>query len=135
MTERASARTIEILGAAVVDIPTFYDEVNRAFMANEDWSLGQSLDALNDMLYGGYGAIDGNASTTLIWQDIALSRVALGVQATLAFLREKLSDRRKFDGAAISSQIAALEQGQGRTFFDIVMDIIADHPNITLVGR
>ncbi len=135
MTEATPHKTIEIDGTAIVDIPTFYDEINRVFMAAEDWSLGQSLDALNDMLYGGYGAIAGKEPVTLVWHDIAASRAALGIDTTTAFLRAKLADRRMFDGALIETQLAALEQGYGKTYFDIVIEIIADHPTITLVGR
>ncbi len=135
MREGASGKTIDIIGTAIVDIPAFYAEINRVFMASEDWSLGHTLDGLNDMLYGGYGAIEGKEPVTLVWRDIASSRSALGVDATLAFLRARPAGRQMFDGASISSQIAALEQGHGKTYFDIVLDIIADHPNITLVEK
>lgn len=39
-------------GSTVSDIASFYGEVNRVFMADEEWQLGHSLDALDDMLYG-----------------------------------------------------------------------------------
>lgn len=45
-------RRVTILGERIHDIPSFYDEVNRVFMENEAWSIGQSLDAFDDMLYG-----------------------------------------------------------------------------------
>lgn len=134
MTEATPHKTIEIDGTVIVDIPTFYDEINRVFMADEDWALGQSLDALDDMLYGGYGAIAGKEPVTLVWHEIATSRAALGVNATIALLRARLPDRQAFAGAPIASQLAALEQGRGRTYFDIVLEVIADHPNIALVG-
>jgi len=69
-------------GSAVSDIPSFYAEINRVFMAGEDWKLGHSLDALDDMLYGGYGVLAGHEGATLIWRDIEHSRNALGVDAT-----------------------------------------------------
>lgn len=53
-------------GSAVSDIPSFYAEINRVFMAGEDWQLGHSLDALVDMLYGGYGVLAGHESATVI---------------------------------------------------------------------
>ncbi|AWX92328.1 hypothetical protein DPM13_00970 [Paracoccus mutanolyticus] len=52
-------------------LPGFYDEMNRVFMAAEDWQLGDSLDALNDMLYGGYGALHGAGSVRLRWLAMA----------------------------------------------------------------
>jgi RNAse (barnase) inhibitor barstar len=52
-------------GSAIHDIAGFYAEINRVFMACEDWQLAPSLDALDDLLYGGYGALAGH------WKDIA----------------------------------------------------------------
>jgi hypothetical protein len=120
-------------GIAVNGIPSFYDEVNRVFMADEDWKLGQSLDALDDMLYGGYGALAGHPEATLIWQDIEHTRSALGVNATRTWLREKLDGTGTFNPHAITAQLKALEAGEGQTYFQIVMDIFAAHPQITLV--
>jgi RNAse (barnase) inhibitor barstar len=127
-------RTLFISGAAIHDIPSFYDEINRVFMAGEDWTLGHSLDALDDLLYGGYGAIAGRQAVTLVWQDIAASRAALGVEATRALLRGKLDRPDIYNVAAIGRQLADLDAGTGKTFFDIVLDIVADHPNIALVA-
>jgi hypothetical protein len=51
--------TLRLDGRRITGIPSFYDEVNRVFMADESWTLGPSLDALDDLLYGGYGALHG----------------------------------------------------------------------------
>lgn len=120
-------------GARITGIAAFYDEINRVFMAEEDWALGQSLDALDDMLYGGYGAIAGAQRVVLTWSDRAASRKALGTDATLEFLRRRLAERPRFNGGAVSDQIAALERGQGKTYFDIVMEVFAGHPTIEIV--
>lgn len=122
-----------IEGSAISDIPSFYDEINRVFMAAEDWQLGHSLDALNDVLYGGFGAIQGGEEVTVVWRDIELSREALGLDATRAFYRAKLERPETFNVARISNDLDALECGAGATFFEIVLEIFADHPNITLV--
>ncbi|MEG3093444.1 barstar family protein [Sphingomonas sp. PB1R3] len=127
-------KTLEILGHAIVDIPSFYAEINRVFMANESWSLGESLDALNDLLYGGYGAIEGHELVKLIWRDVDVSRSALGLAATRTFLAEKLKRPGTFNVDIIAGQLAALERGAGQTYFDIVLEIIGDHPNIELVA-
>lgn len=120
-------------GNAVNGIPSFYDEVNRVFMADEDWTLGHSLDALDDMLYGGYGALARQPEATLIWQDIEHTRSALGVDATRTWLREKLDGTGIFNTHAITAQLRALEAGEGQTYFQVVMEIFAAHPQITLV--
>lgn len=122
-------------GRAVHDIPSFYTEVNRLFMANEDWQLGHSLDALDDMLYGGYGVLAGHAGATLIWKDIEHSRNTLGVETTRAWLQAKLEGNGRFNRSLITGQLQALDAGQGQTYFEIVMEIFATHAQITLVRR
>ncbi len=125
-------RTFVIEGANIVDIASFYLEVNRVFMANEDWQLGETLDGLNDMLYGGYGALAGSGPVEILWRDMDASRAALGASATSAFLEQRRSLRSQFNGQPIEDQISALAAGRGKTYFDIVMDIFADHPRIAL---
>lgn len=121
-------------GGAVHDIPSFYAEINRLFMANEDWQLGHSLDALDDMLYGGYGVLAGHAGATLIWKDIEHSRRALGVETTRAWLQAKLDGNDKFNRPLIASQLEALDAGKGLTFFQIIMGIFATHPRIPVLA-
>lgn len=126
-------KTLTIRGENIVDIPTFYAEINRVFMAGEDWQLANSLDALDDLLYGGYGAITGREPVRLVWQDMAQSRAALGIEATRAFLSEKMQRPDIFNVTVIGRQLDALRHGTGQTYFEIVLGIIADHRNIELV--
>ncbi|OCG75528.1 barstar family protein [Microbacterium sediminis] len=127
------ARVIEIDGSAVRDIASLYAELDRALMPGVDWRLGESLDALNDALSGGYGAIEGREPVTLRWRDFAASEAALGVAATRDWLRAKLARPELFDAARFSAELAELEAGRGRTYLDRVLEVIAEHPNITLV--
>lgn len=129
------SKTLIIDGAAIRDIPSFYDEINRVFMAGETWKLGASLDALNDMFHGGYGAIEGDEPVTLIWRDMERNRADLGIEATREFYRRKLERPEIFDVERVARDLDALEAGAGPTFFDIVLQVLADHPNIALVAR
>jgi len=126
-------KILTIVGININDIPSLYAEINRVFMTDEDWRLGESLDALNDLLYGGYGAIRGREPIQIIWQDSAASRSALGVEATRAFLAEKLRSPERFNKDLISYQLEALERGTGPTYFEIILGIVGDHSNIELV--
>lgn len=125
--------TFIIEGARVTSIATLYDELNRVFMADEDWTLGQSLDALDDLLYGGYGALQGAHDARVVWRDAELSRVALGRDATEAWLRGKLAHPEQFNAPTLRDQLAALLRGEGPTYFGHVLDVFAGHANITLV--
>jgi len=125
--------TLTIAGGDIHDIPSFYAEINRVFMAEEDWKLGESLDALDDMLRGGYGAIQGRAPVRLVWQDIARARAGLGLETTRAYLQAKLERPELYDVERIGRQLAALESGAGQTYFEIILEVIAGHPTIDLV--
>lgn len=131
----AEALILRMEGSAVHDIASFYDEINRVFMSVEDWQLAHSLDALDDMLYGGYGVLAGHADATLIWHDIEHARNALGVAATRAWLQAKLDGSGTFNARAITDQLQALDAGDGQTYFQIVMEIFAAHPSITVESR
>jgi RNAse (barnase) inhibitor barstar len=124
---------LTIDGVAVHDIPSFYDEINRVFMSGESWRLGESLDALDDLLYGGYGALHGRSSARVVWTDHEASRRALGREATIAHHRSKLERPGVFDSGLARSAISALEAGEGTTYFEIALAIFADHPSIELV--
>jgi RNAse (barnase) inhibitor barstar len=117
--------TFEIDGSAVRGIPSLYDELNRVFMADADWRMGQSLDALNDILYGIDGAI-------VVWRDHDQSRAALGRKATAEYYREKLRHPETFNEALFREKLDDLEAGAGPTYFDIVLEVFADHPEIDL---
>ncbi len=128
-------KTLTLNGAHIHDIPSFYGEVNAVFMANESWQLAQSLDAFNDLLYGGFGALAGNEPATLVWLDAELSRKALGHEATRRYYLDKLAQPERFNSAHFQRQLEALENASGKTYFDILLEIVADHPNITLLMR
>jgi hypothetical protein len=125
-------KTLVIVASNVRDIGTFYDEINRVFMAGEDWKLGPSLDALDDMLRGGYGAISGRERVRLVWEGMEASRSDLGVDVTRAYLLAKLSRPDVFNATLINRQLEELEV-EAQTFFDIVVEVIEGHPNIDLV--
>lgn len=116
------------------DIPGFYDEINRVFMADEDWKLGHSLDALDDLLYGGYGILKDAGVARLRWKNMDKSRNDLGLETTRRWLSEKLEHPDRFNTQLIRTQLDALDQGQGQTFFEIVLDIFASHKTLEIVS-
>lgn len=123
---------LTIDGAAIVDIPSLYTELNRVFMENVDWTLGESLDALDDMLYGGYGTLHGHQHAVVVWRDAQASRAALGTAATRQWLLHKLQQPGTFNTALIARQLDALADGTGPTYFELIEQVFADHPDIEL---
>lgn len=128
-----TSRTVTIDGRRIRDIPSLYAEINRVFMVGVDWQLGPSLDALDDMLYGGYGVLNGSEPVTLIWLDLEKNRTDLGYEATRDYYLGKLSQPQYFDQDLFARKLEALEAGEGQTYMDVVLEIIAGHSNIELV--
>ncbi len=102
-------------------------------MSNEDWKLGESLDALNDMFYGGYGEIKGKEEIHLIWKEFEKNRNDLGVELTKNYYRNKLKSTSPFNIEFVQQKLAELEKGTGKTYFDMILEIIGEHPNIKVI--
>lgn len=128
-------KEIVINGANISDKTSLYEEFCNQLMPNEDLKLGESLDALNDLLYGGYGEIDGNEPIRLIWTDFHRMKEIFGHDFTLSFYKEKLRHPETFNQNLIESLIDELKAENGKTYLEIILEIIADHPNIELVRR
>lgn len=126
-------KEIIIDGHQIHDIKSFYEEINLKFMQGEDWQLGESLDAFNDLLYGGFGAVKGDEPINLIWKNFENNKKILGSDFTLEFYRQKLKHPDIYDVEAINKSINELESGDGQSYFDIVLEIIADHSNLILI--
>lgn len=126
-------KTFVIDGKRIHDIPSFYEEINRVFMADEDWKLGMSLDALDDMFYGGYGKINNKEEIEIIWKDFEKNRKDLGFELTLAYYREKLKSPSIFSTSFVEEKLEELNRGMGKTYFEIILEIISEHPNIKLI--
>lgn len=126
-------KKIIIEGKNIDNIETFYEEVNRVFMSQENWKIAQSLDAFNDLLYGSFGEIKGKEKIQLIWKDIEQNQKSLGFQTTLEFYQNKLKSPEIFNRKFVLSKIDELHHGVGLTFFEIVLEIISDHDNIILI--
>jgi len=124
--------TLIIEGGKIHDIASFYDEINRLFMSGADWKIGHSLDAFNDVLYGGFSEIAPGEPVLLIWKDIEKSSAALGYETTKAYYQGKLGPHSPYNQELFREKLAALETGNGQTYFDIILEIIAGHPNIIL---
>lgn len=128
-------KIITIDGNHIHDIPSFYEEINRVFMKNVDWKIGQSLDAINDIFYGGYGEISGNEDIRLIWKNFEQNKKDLGLQLTKDYYKDKLNSPSVFNTDFVRQKLAELENGTGQTYFEIILEIISEHPNIEVIPQ
>jgi RNAse (barnase) inhibitor barstar len=124
---------ITIQGGDITDIASFYKEVNRVFMQDESWKIGQSLDAFHDLLYGGFGLMHGHAAIRIMWKDIEKSKQALGFEPTKHYYLKKLEQDSPFNKNYFSKKLKELEEGNGPTYFDIIIEILSEHEKIILI--
>lgn len=122
-------------GAEVHGIADLYEQFNRELMTGEDWRLGSSLDGFNDALYRVDSEIREGDPATFVWIDHAHSRDALGFDETQRWLRDKLSQPNTFNLQRIQSDLDDLRNGLGKTYFELILEIFADHPLIELQLR
>jgi len=126
-------KKLEINGNNFQTIEGFYAELNRLAMADEDWKLGASLDAFHDFLYGTYGSINGFEQLEIIWLNSEKSKNDLGFETTLQYYQNKLGQPQKFNSEFFQKKIEDLHAGIGKTYFEILLEIISEHADIHLV--
>jgi hypothetical protein len=84
-----------------------------------------SPDKFNDALIGGYGTPD--EGFVLVWTNSDRSRVMLGHEAMVHWLRHVLSVCHPDNRSAVAARLAQAEIGDGETVFDMLVDIIRSH--------
>ncbi|MCS3532270.1 ribonuclease inhibitor [Chryseobacterium sp. JUb7] len=113
-----------INGSHFSNLEGFYEEVSRLFMKDEDWKVG-TLDGFDDILYG----ID----TDISWKDSQKSKNDLGFDLTKEFYENKIRQGKPFNVQLIQQKLNELIDGTGQTLFEILIEIIESHKNITLI--
>ena len=113
-----------INGSRFSDLSGFYEEVSQVLMKDEDWKVG-TLDGFDDILYGFKGQI--------IWKDSQKSKENLGLEVTKKFYENKIRQGKPFNINLAQQKLDDLISGNGQTLYDILIEIIESHKNITLV--
>ena len=83
------------------------------------------MDGFDDILYGFEGEI--------IWKDSDKSREDLGFDSTKEFYENKIRIGKPFNIELIQQKLDDLIDGNGQTLFEILIEIIESHQNITLI--
>ncbi|MBW7955078.1 barstar family protein [Candidatus Gracilibacteria bacterium] len=52
----------------------FYDEIEKNFIKDNTLNFGRNLDALEDVLYGGYGVFEPGETIKIIWENFDESK-------------------------------------------------------------
>ena len=123
---------IVIHGGHFSSLAGFYDEVSNVLMKDTDWKVG-TLDGFDDILYGGFGVFDNNEEIEIIWKLSDKSKEDLGLLATQEFYENKIRQGKPFNIELIQQKLSELLDGKGQTLFEVLVEIIVSHKNITLV--
>jgi hypothetical protein len=83
------------------------------------------LDALDDVLQGGFGTPD--EGFTIRWKNHTLSRERLGYPETVRQLKLRLEHCHAANRVLVSKDLEMAQVHQGQTVFDWVVTIIRDH--------
>ena len=112
-----------INGGHFSDLESFYEEISQLFMKDEDWKVG-TLDGFDDILYG--------VDSDITWKDSQKSKKDLGFELTKEFYENKIRQGKPFNVKLIQQKLGDLMDGKGETLFEILVEIIESHQNITL---
>lgn len=115
------------------DLSSFYEVANTIFMKGVEWKLGESLDAFNDILYGGFGVFEPKEKIDLTWINHEKSKVDLGLKATVGFYEAKIESGYPYDSSLNKERLNHLIEGKGQTLYEILIEIVKSHRNINLI--
>ncbi|WP_419488357.1 ribonuclease inhibitor [Chryseobacterium bernardetii] len=125
-------KMIVIHGGHFSSLNGFYEEVSRVLMKDTDWKVG-SLDGFDDILYGGFGVFENQEEVEIVWKESQKSKEDLGLIATQEFYENKIRQGKPFNVELAQQKLNDLIDGKGQTLFDILIEIIESHTNITLI--
>ena len=124
MSSTNNKKMTVINGGHFSDLESFYDEVSQLFMKDEDWKVG-TLDGFDDILYG--------VESDITWKDSQKSKKDLGFELTKEFYENKIRIGKPLNVDLIQQKLDDLIDGKGQTLFEILVEIIESHQNITLI--
>ncbi|MCI3935685.1 ribonuclease inhibitor [Chryseobacterium aahli] len=131
-SNKNNKKTAVINGSHFSDLSGFYEEVSQVLMKEADWKVG-TLDGFDDILYGGFGVFESKDEIEIIWKDSQKSKEKLGLEATKEFYENKIKQGKPFNINLAQEKLDDLIAGNGQTLFEILVEIIESHKNITLV--
>jgi len=123
-SNKNNKKSAVINGSRFSDLLGFYEEVSDVLMKDADWKVG-TLDGFDDILYGFEGEI--------IWRESEKSKQDLGFEATKIFYENKIKQGKPFNVELIQQKLDDLIDGNGQTLFEILIEILESHQNITLI--
>jgi len=111
----------------------FYDEVVRVMTKDLNWDVGRNLDALNDILSGGFGVFKFEEQVNLVWKNSNKSKNDLGYLETVKYLEKRLIKCHSSNTQQIEKELLNAKNGKDQTIFERIIEIINTHNHIQLI--
>jgi hypothetical protein len=111
-------------GAAFFDLEGFAREVSKLIPGGGTWN--GNLNDFDMLLRGKWGPFP-EGGWVLRWVNSERSRVALGHEATAAWLERVLRRCHPSHREGVTAEIAAARRGEGETLFDMFVEMIREH--------
>ena len=125
-------KIIELDGQQFSNLEEFYNEIERCFTKNLDWKIGRDLDALNDVLQGGFGIHSYYEPISIIWKNSIKSKIDFGYTETVKYFKSKLTTCHPSNRDNVRNDLELAVQEKGVTLFDIIIELIQEHKHIKL---
>ena len=122
-------REYEIDGRLTTSLKAFFAEIGRVLLPGVAW--GENLDALDDVLYGGFGTPD--EGFAIRWRNSSEARKALGYPETVRELEFRLAHCHASNREPVERELGLARANAGPTVFDWLVEIIRSHPDVPLV--
>ncbi|MEN0049709.1 MAG: hypothetical protein AAF806_21795, partial [Bacteroidota bacterium] len=84
------------------------------------------LDALEDVLEGGFGVFDYESSILIKWENFRKSAKDFGYEATIQYYKDALETCHPSNRSAIKQKIAWAEEEEGFTLFHMILDVFIE---------
>jgi RNAse (barnase) inhibitor barstar len=110
----------------------FYDEIQNKLTKDLDWEIGRNLDAYNDVLRGGFGVYEYEEPFIFLWKNSGKSKKDLGYAETIKYLEKKLKTCHPTNISFVKNDLEEAKKGNGKTLFEIIIDITHEHTHIEL---
>ena len=119
----ATKTSYVIEGINVRSLEDFWEDLSRVLIPGVTW--GRNLDALNDILRGGFGTPD--EGFILIWKNSKNSKEHLGYSETIRQLSLRLKTCHTSQYQNVTELLEATKNQRGPTVFDWLTCVISDH--------
>ncbi len=119
-------RIIIIDGNKFSNLQEFFDEMDRLLTKDLTWQAGRNLDALNDLLRGGFGVHEYGEPLAIHWISADKSKLNLGYDATVKYYKNMLACCHPTNRASVYHKLKMAKQHKGKTLMDMIAEIIVN---------